>query len=802
MENKRQRGLNNRGFSTRADTRSGWEKFKDNFSNTKAATIPISAAAISLIPSMQPHAAAIFACSLPIAGLIMSKKVKVPLELPFYANRNSNKYSGFFFFGNEMGTNKELWLTDSEARRHILIFGTTGSGKTEALIGLIGNSLAQNSAFTYVDGKSDTGLFAKVFSMCRRFGREDDLLVINYMVGTLRADLKRDKKLSNTLNPFATATAEALSELLTTLLPSGGSSDGIWKDRASSYISALVKALVSLRDQGKLLLDVSVIRSYFQLEKTIELSKKTDIDPDHLAGLVAYVCNLPGYKEGSSTIESTVYEQHGFITMQFSPCFGMLSDTYSHIMRTQLADCSFEDIVLQRRALVVLLPALEKSPANLGNLGKIVISSIKGMMAGALGAELEGKTEFILDSKPTNGRTYQCVFDEWGYYSVEGASVMPAQARGIGFSLIFAGQDYQAFKKGSEIEAASIRSNAATKICMCLEDPTETADIFVDGAGEDYDQTETGLEREAGAFGSRYIKKKDITYEKTKRVNPLDLKDQLSGEYHLINMATLIRGRSFYANPPKPRELRVNTFVKVKPPSFQEISTTTKSLHELKKQLKEVRKSKKKLSSLWNSHVDEDNKELSKNLTFLVGKENLTQATFSLALRKNAIDLIDQKMVIKLKELESVINRELNSSEIFNDGSTFENVTSEQLDESTKRLSINENPKEKLLRLVKENEKIIIDEVDLDNNPLGSFDVELDYANETITNLSNDIIKRWKSKGILTEDAFVLIPDMQADLAYAASQELILSGNNFKKVYETEQDEIDQFDFDELTKNK
>ncbi|WP_146147044.1 hypothetical protein [Photobacterium kishitanii] len=229
--------------------------------------------------------------------------------------------------------------------------------KSESLIGLVANSLAQSSAFVYVDGKADTGLFAKIFSLCRRFGREDDLLVINYMVGTLRADLKRDKKLSNTLNPFANATADALSELITSLLPSGGSSDGIWKDRASSYMAALIKALVGLRDEGKLLLDVSVIRSYFQLEKTIELSKSTDLDPKYTAGLRAYVLNLPGYQEGKTTIESTVYEQHGYVSMQFSPCFGMLSDTYGHIMQTQLADCDFNDIVLNSRCLAVLLPA-------------------------------------------------------------------------------------------------------------------------------------------------------------------------------------------------------------------------------------------------------------------------------------------------------------------------------------------------------------------------------------------------------------------------------------------------------------
>lgn len=177
-------------------------------------------------------------------------------------------------------------------------------------MGIIANSLAQNSAFTYVDGKADTGLFSKIFAMCRRFGREDDLLVINYMVGTLRADLKRHKKLSNTLNPFATATAEALAELITSLIPDSGD---IWSLRAGSYISSLIKALVSLRDDGKILLDVNVIRSYFQLEKTIELSKRTDINPLHLAGLDSYVVNLPGYKEGETSFESTVYEQHGLV---------------------------------------------------------------------------------------------------------------------------------------------------------------------------------------------------------------------------------------------------------------------------------------------------------------------------------------------------------------------------------------------------------------------------------------------------------------------------------------------------------
>ena len=37
------------------------------------------------------------------------------------------------------------------------------------------------SGFIYVDGKGYTSLFAKIFSIVRSVGRENDLLVLNYM---------------------------------------------------------------------------------------------------------------------------------------------------------------------------------------------------------------------------------------------------------------------------------------------------------------------------------------------------------------------------------------------------------------------------------------------------------------------------------------------------------------------------------------------------------------------------------------------------------------------------------------------
>lgn len=90
---------------------------------------------------------------------------------------------GITFFGNDRKTGEELWFANDDMRTHALIFGSTGSGKTETLVSLSYNALVQGSGFIYVDGKGDNSLYAKVFSMVRSMGREDDLLLINFMTG-------------------------------------------------------------------------------------------------------------------------------------------------------------------------------------------------------------------------------------------------------------------------------------------------------------------------------------------------------------------------------------------------------------------------------------------------------------------------------------------------------------------------------------------------------------------------------------------------------------------------------------------
>lgn len=573
--------------------------------------------------------------------------------------KKAGKAEGISFYGNDIKTGEQLWFNNSDVRTHTLIFGTTGSGKTETLVSLCVNSLIHSSGFIYVDGKGDNGLFLKIFSLVRRFGREDDLLLINYMTGNVDTTKKTTERLSNTMNPFSNGSNDALTELIVSLLPDGGGGGDMWKGRAAIFMSALMRVLVSLRDSGKILLDVETIRTYFELPRLEALIKREDIPEIAKAGLKDYVFNLPGYKKPTPQNpvieqEFDVLQQHGFITMQYTEVFGLLSDSFGHIMKTQLAECDFYDVVVNRRILVVLLPALEKSQQNLSNLGKIIVSSVKMMMSSALGSQVEGSKKDVIDKKPTNGNSpYLTIFDEYGYYAVKGAAVMPAQARSLGFAMVFAGQDYQAFKKASPEEAASIVANCTIKICMKLEDPSETLDIFQKAAGQGKVAVGQNFQLDKDSTFQSYQDQGNVTMDKTNRIDVRDLKSQDSGESHILFGDALVRARMFYADPVSVDNIRLNSFLKIKPLSYKEVQMYKGGFNKIRKQYDSVIKNPEDFKNvlkqlLGNSGFVNELATVFQAFKVMKKADYTHKAFFAIASYIEKVEFIDDKIIYEL----------------------------------------------------------------------------------------------------------------------------------------------------------
>ncbi len=597
-----QRGINAEQEQTISmmarDTRTLGQKFAAFL--TEGTNVAVLIGVVAAVGFVVPQLTDIsFIVNVTVFSYAVTRHFKLPFRMPKRAHcpdyntpkPGSNKPSisnGIYYFGNERKSNDELWFTNDDMRTHALIFGSTGSGKTEALVSISFNALVQGSGFIYVDGKGDNSLFAKIFSAVRFMGREDDLLLINFMTGAKDIIGAQEQRLSNTMNPFSRGSSSMLTQLVVSLMDAsdkGGGSD-MWKGRAIAFVEALMRVLVAMRDAGHILLDANSIRNYFSLERLEsmvmdkvfirdgqESVSLEDVPAVVMEPISNYLFNLPGYNKAKKGKQvSQVYEQHGYITMQLTRVFSSLADTYGHIIRTNLPEVDLKDVVLNRRILVVLLPALEKSPDELSNLGKVIIASLKAMMAAGLGDSVEGKWSEVIERKPTNARNpFLCVLDEYGYYAVPGFAVVPAQARSLGFSVIFAGQDLPAFQKASKEEAASIGANTNIKICMKLEDPVDTWDFFMKSAGEAHVSVVSGYQSDARGMTNQYMDSRSTQMEKRSRIDLLDLKEQREGECHILFKSRIVRARMFYANPKAVKELRINQFVKVEAPSDAEL---------------------------------------------------------------------------------------------------------------------------------------------------------------------------------------------------------------------------------------
>jgi intracellular multiplication protein IcmO len=336
------------------------------------------------------------------------------------------------------------------------------------------------------------------------------------------------------------------------------------------------------KDKPGKVLNISVIRESLNFKRIIELSREPAI-PDRLRkGLKGYLDTLPGYTDSAFNDDgtekpnpsgppmdySTVYQQHGYLSMQFTRQLQSLADDYGYIFETPAADIDMMDVVLNRRILVVLIPALEKSADETANLGKIVGSMLKGMMGATLGSSVEGDTELALENKPTRSSTpFMAVFDEVGYYTTQGMGVMAAQARSLGFCLVFAGQDLPAMEKRVKEEARSIVANCNLKIFGKLEDPTQTKEFFEKTVGE-VTVIESSTRKEVKAlFGQKKFDDTDnFNLVSRAKASYDQLKSFKEGQSIVTFGDRVIQAKMFYSDIGKIKSLRVNKFISLPHP--------------------------------------------------------------------------------------------------------------------------------------------------------------------------------------------------------------------------------------------
>jgi len=482
--------------------------------------------------------------------------------------------------------------------------GTTGSGKTEFLLGLVFNALVQNTGFIYVDGKGDPKLQKEIFRLSRYLGREDDLLIINFITSGRDFVEKQPDKVTNNMNIMGNTSSGMLIELIVSLMDDSGGGGDMWKGRAISVVAALTRPLIYLRDKGYINLSPEKYLEYFELNVIEELvwehnGKYGDMFDVIVAPLRSYLVTLPGYQKTKMKKQETkTLEQHGYIVMQLTRIFNDLTFNYEHIFKTKVGDVDFFDVVINRRLLVVLLPALERAPDSMRMLGKMIVGSIKQMMAGCLGNRVEGVVREIIDSRPTNASfPFYTILDEYGYYAGIGFAVAPAQARSLGFSVIFAAQDFSSLKKSSAEEADATWENTNIRAIgrITSGQRSETWERIQGASGEGEEARMAGFERRPGGVNEVFRQQDNISIERRARLDYDDLAMQENGEFTFLigkkerNGQTggvrVIRGMGFYTAGPAPKEMRINDFLPVEAPEPSNLPQNRKAVEALMKSM-------------------------------------------------------------------------------------------------------------------------------------------------------------------------------------------------------------------------
>ncbi|AYN19033.1 MULTISPECIES: hypothetical protein [Pseudomonas] len=502
---------------------------------------------------------------------------------------------------------RELWLNNSDCRTHMWIPGTTGSGKSETLMALFFNALCWGSGACYADGKADSNLAFCLWSLARRLGREDDFLILNYLTGGMDpfdSMVAREngkewtpdfRAQSNSLNPFGDGAADFLLQLLASLLPAASGDGAKWQEKAINMVDAVIRTLCYKRARGEIEISVATFRHYLALKNLVELYKEGQqgLIPEtaYLPIKAYFETGLPGFNpdlvDDPSKWDAEVFNQHGYLTGQFSRIFSMMMDTYSHVFSDKHPEIDMMDVLLNDRLLVVMIPSLEKSASEAASLGKLYISSIRLMMAQNLGYKLEGTKEQVLDTKATNApNPYLIISDELAYYFAAGIAVMFAQARSLGFMMVAAVQDMQGLKRGEAAdEAASMLANTKVKWVLALEDPEDTYDFIRKAGGEGYYSVLGGYDESSGAMQSSFRAQAGANIEKRNKIELPDLKKLQAGEGMVIFKDSVVPSSSFYIPDEHKKtsklSARINRFLQIERPEYsrlphsaEKISTT------------------------------------------------------------------------------------------------------------------------------------------------------------------------------------------------------------------------------------
>lgn len=212
----------------------------------------------------------------------------------------------------------------------VAISGSTGSGKTESLISMSHQYIENGEGLMYVDGKGDTSIYTKLFSISKQHNRLDDLFLLNFLMKD-----SHGSKITHTIDPINPLIGDETAFKI------------LFGDKIGILLHELSKCIKS--NNG--LVSVENIESFLMLD-TLQKIKTDSLFANAVPYIDDYLNNLD--YDVDETLRSHV--------LNCDVAFPMINTliTYQSVFSIN-PEVSLEKAFYKRKIILTLFPSLEKS---------------------------------------------------------------------------------------------------------------------------------------------------------------------------------------------------------------------------------------------------------------------------------------------------------------------------------------------------------------------------------------------------------------------------------------------------------